>query len=79
MLAKGGFQLTTWLSNDDDVASYIPKEAKGMANKSLPGTNCTGEKILGVFWDIKRDCFRFTEDFPEKAYTRQDIAPMMHS
>ena len=79
MLEKGGFQLTKWLSNDDDAASCIPIEAKGMANKSLPGTNCTGERVLGVFWDIERDCFRFTADFPEKAYTGRGIASMMHS
>ena len=79
MLQKAGFELTKWISNNNDVISSLPKEQRGLANKSLPRSKNAAERVLGVLWDIEDDEFRFIVDIPEKPLTKRGILSMMHS
>ena len=78
-LLKAGFELTKWISNNNDVIASLPEEQRGLANKSLPGSKNASKRVLGVLWDIEDDEFRFIVDIPEKPLTKRGILSMMHS
>ena len=74
-----GFHWTKWLLNKSEVTSCISKEERGEASESLTETSCKDEMVLGVFWDVEQDCFRFNAVIPEKSCTKRGEASMMHS
>ena len=79
MLQEAGFELTKWISNNNDVIFSFLEEQRRLANKSLPGSKNAAKRVLGVLWDIKDDEFRFIDDIPEKPLTKRGILSMMHS
>ena len=79
MLEKAGFHFTKWLLNNSEVTSCISEEERGEVSEILTGTSCKGEIVLGVFWDVEQDCFRFNAVIPKKSYTKRGVASMMQS
>jgi len=58
LLKQGGFQLTTWLSNNRNVlASILVAEQSTSADLDLNPDLI--ERVLGVLWNITRDLFGF--------------------
>ncbi|XP_055543105.1 uncharacterized protein LOC129728679 [Wyeomyia smithii] len=56
--AEGGFEMRNWLSNSEEVLANLTD--KPTAEKNLDV--CDGaptEKILGMWWNTKKDCFTF--------------------
>ena len=56
LLSKGGFRLTKWLNNREEVLNTIRKEERSKsATHLLDCAKVCGELILGVHWDFKND------------------------
>ncbi|XP_031560795.1 uncharacterized protein LOC116296835, partial [Actinia tenebrosa] len=58
IMKSGGFNLTKWASNSQQVMDNIQPEHRA----PLPMVDLASEeslKALGVSWDLKSDCFRF--------------------
>ena len=75
LCAKGGFQLTKWISSSKTVLLTIPEEDRateikdlGLSHNILPM-----ERALGVQWCTNSDSFKFHMKIPEKPMTRRGI------
>ena len=60
MLAKAGFRLIKWLSNDERILASLPEKelAKSVQTHSIDSS--LQERVLGVEWNVQSDEFRFT-------------------
>ena len=81
LLAKGGFRLPKWLSNDREVLSTIPEQERG---KSLSHVNILEELLpkeltLGLQWNPEQDAFVFDITLPDKPLTRRGLLSMTAS
>ncbi|XP_065084849.1 uncharacterized protein LOC135707055 [Ochlerotatus camptorhynchus] len=72
LLAKGGFQLRKWASNDEAVLEGIPPENRALKN-SVDLDRDQVIKTLGLHWEP--DCLRYKADLPsdtaEKSITKR--------
>ncbi|XP_055633331.1 uncharacterized protein LOC129773712 [Toxorhynchites rutilus septentrionalis] len=57
LLAKGGFTLRKWCTNDSRVLQHIPSELWENASQIEIGQSHL-TKTLGLLWDASSDCFR---------------------
>jgi hypothetical protein len=85
LLARGGFRLTKWCSNDREVLAAIPESerAKSVANFEIE--HLPTESTLGVTWNVEEDKFvweisqeRFTV-VSNKPKTRRGILSVIYS
>ena len=58
LLAKGGFRLTKWLSNDRRVLAEIPETERAVSVANLDLQELPTECALGLKWDVEADKFR---------------------
>ncbi|XP_046551822.1 uncharacterized protein LOC124261551 [Haliotis rubra] len=79
--ADGGFNLTKFTSSSKMVLSSIPQEhrSKEIQAVDLSRDDIPMERALGLQWDTKLDCFKYTVDLPEKPFTRRGILSMVSS
>ena len=72
---EGGFRLTKFLSNSNEVIRSIPEEehAKEMLVKDLSHGDVPMTKTLGVQWYINTDQFGFNIQLKDKLPTRRGI------
>ena len=67
--AKGGFNLSKFVSNSREVMMSVPSERnQGLRLDKLPI-----EKALGVHWCIESDSFKFRIELKNKPCTRKGI------
>lgn len=63
--SRGGFLICNWLSSSDAVLQHIPEKLRAK-NKCLQ-LNANNEnlieRVLGLLWNAKFDCFTFSTDF----------------
>ena len=58
ILARGGFRLTKWLSNDRDVIQSVPEMERAGSVKEIDlEKELPVERTLGVQWNVERDSF----------------------
>ena len=57
LLAKGGFGLTKWLSNDRKVLADIPETERAIVVANLDIQELPTECALGLKWDVEVDKF----------------------
>ena len=57
ILARSGFELANWASNDASVLRGIPAARKASAAVNIAGADL--DRVLGVLWDPARDTFIF--------------------
>ena len=57
LLAKGGFRLTKWLSNDRRVLAEIPETEGAVSVAILDIQELPTECALGLKWDVEVDKF----------------------
>ena len=64
MCAAGGFNLTKFLSNNENVIQSIPEEkrAEGLKDYEI-GSVLPDESALGVLWSMQDDMFKFHVSF----------------
>ena len=66
LLARGGFQLTKWMSNCRDVLSAFPVE--DLKSDSLPS-----DRALGIHWGIERETINFVFGKGEQPENRKGV------
>ncbi|XP_068704372.1 uncharacterized protein [Montipora capricornis] len=75
MCAKGGFNLTKFVSNSREVMMSVPPEdrAKEIKGLDLSIDKLPIERALGVHWCIESDAFKFRIELKDKPCTRRGI------
>ena len=80
LLAYGGFKLTKWLSNSEEVIKTIPKEDHlKVARNSAISPVTTKERVFGVSWCVIKDEFFFKIDLPKVPATKREILLVTNS
>ncbi|XP_065082284.1 uncharacterized protein LOC135704729 [Ochlerotatus camptorhynchus] len=68
LLAKGGFQLRKWASNEDAVLEDVPPENRALQpSVDLQPDQCI--KTLGLHWEPASDVFRYRIELPPPGTT----------
>ena len=74
MLAKGGFQLTKWISNCEQTMTSIDQDDKSPASSKTFEAQPTSPSILGLQWNVDADnlevCRRMQKEIPVKITQR---------
>ena len=73
LLKRGGFHLTEWLTNNQQVLSAIPQQERAgeLQTHDLEATH--SHQVLGVQWDSKSDEFLYKVNLPNKSLTRRGL------
>mgnify|MGYP001794661878 CR=1 FL=1 len=80
MSQDGGFHWTKFVCNNSDVLATIPKEEQQECMKKKEISNKqTGEKALGIHWNISEDVLGFNVNFKDKSNTRRGFLSMLSS
>lgn len=81
LLAKGGFRLSKWLSNNPNVLDSIPVKdrAKKLAGLDFSSDALPMERALGVQWDVEQDCFTYSVVMKDKPLTRRGMLSVIAS
>lgn len=79
--AKGGFQLTKWISNRRTVLALMSEEqkAKDVKDLDLHQDLLPVERVLGVHWCIQSDTFKFNIMIQDRPLTRRGILSTVSS
>ena len=79
LLAKAGFRLTKWLSNNQAILASLPESelAKSVQVRAIDSD--LQERILGVDWNVLADEFRFSVVLPMKPRTRRGLLSTVNS
>lgn len=78
LLKKGGFHLTKWRSNEDDLLLEIAGDSFESVKKlDLEKPQC--ERVLGLQWNTKTDTFEFQVNIKERPLTRRGILSVVSS
>ena len=78
LLARRGFHLTKWISNDDKVLESISELERSNLGQFMLD-NGVKEKVLGMQWHIKGDYFTFDIHVNKKSFTRRGLLSMTAS
>ena len=75
LLARGGFQLTKWISNRRDVLSAFPVEERAphIKDLDLKSDNLSRDRALGIHWDVERDTIDFVFSEREQPENRKGV------
>ncbi|XP_034530056.1 uncharacterized protein LOC117805434 [Notolabrus celidotus] len=79
--AKGGFQLTKWVSNRRTVLAAVPREERSIEVKDLDLDSdiLPMERALGVQWCVQEDVFKFKITLRDRPLTRRGILSVISS
>ena len=78
LLARRGFHLTKWISNDDKVLESISELKRSNLGQFMLN-NGVKEKVLGMQWHVKGDYFTFDIHVNKKPFTRRGLLSMTAS
>ena len=73
LLKRGGFNLTKWLSNSDQVISNFALEKRAKVCLDLSQSKNILHRVLGVVLDFNEDCFQIDVNVKDKPLTRRGI------
>lgn len=73
LCAKGGFNLTKFMSNDREVLAAIPHAKRADPSLDLDFDELPAERALGVRWDRESDTFGFKVVNLEKGNTMRGV------
>ena len=78
---KGGFNLTKFTSNSEEVLKSIPDEdrRKNVSDEALTFGKLPDDKALGVKWNISKDTLGSQTKMAENPSTRCGLLPMSSS
>ena len=79
LLARGGFQLTKWVSNDRNVIATVPVTERAPSVVNLDLEDLPVQRTLGVQWDMETDVLNFRIIDEGKAPTRRGILSVVSS
>ena len=72
LLARRGFDLTKWISNNDKVLESISELERSNLGKFMLD-NGVKKKVLGMQWHIRGDYFTFDICVNKKPFTRRGL------
>ena len=78
LLARRGFHLRKWISNDDKVLESISELERSNLGQFMLD-NGVKEKVLGMQWHVKGDYFTFDIHVNKKSFTRRGLLSMTAS
>ena len=78
LLARRGFHLRKWISNDNKVLESISELEKSNLGQFMLD-NGVKEKVLGIQWHVKGDYFTFDIHVNKKSFTRRGLLSMTAS
>ncbi|XP_026744319.1 uncharacterized protein LOC113505711 [Trichoplusia ni] len=64
LVARGGFELQKWMTNNKDLSREIKEDRSIQKVESVEIKMDEVMKILGISWDRERDSFKYTVTFP---------------
>lgn len=74
ILSRGGFKLTKWLSNNQEVMDSFPERERAESSTRIDlENNPQFERALGLHWYVERDKFVFDVSFFSKRRAIQDV------
>ena len=73
LLKRGGFNLTKWLSNSDQVISSFSLEKRAKVCLDLSQSKNILHRVLGVTLNFDEDCFQIDVNVKNKPLTRRGI------
>ena len=77
---RGGFHLTSWLTNDSEVLASIPNDERAKVIKDLTFDKLPITRALGVSWNVADDYFTFKfERINEESVTRRSVLSTVSS
>ena len=80
LLARGGFHLTKWISNSQQVIDAIPQSERSASIKNLDLDDTSlCERALGVHWNIQNDTFGYKIIKKDRPVTRRGILSIVSS
>jgi len=85
LLKKGGFRLTKWYSNDQEVMATIPESERAKSVVKLELEQLPTESALGLKWNIEEDKFvwkameKMLQRVSQKPVTRRGIVSAVYS
>ena len=85
LLAKGGFRLTKWYSNDREVLASIPESERAKSVVDLDMENLPTESVLGLKWNTEDDSFvwdvaeKLSRFLNTEPVTRRDLVSAAYS
>ena len=80
LLARGGFHLTKWISNSQQVIDAIPESERSASIKNLDLDDTSlCERALGVHWNIQNDTFGYKIIKKDRPVTRRGILSIVSS
>lgn len=79
--SKGGFTLTQWISNSQEVLQCIPEElrSKTLFELDLDRDKVPVDRALHLQWCIETDSFKFKLKVKEKPFIKQCMLSMISS
>ena len=85
LLAKGGFRLTKWYSNDREVLASIPEGERAKSVVNLDIEKLPTESALGLKWNTENDSFvwdvaeKLSRFLNTEPVTRRDLVSAVYS
>ena len=81
LCANGGFNLTKFTSNSEEVLKSIPDKdrRKNVSDEALTFDKLPEDKALGVKWNISKDTLGFQTKWAENPSTRCGLLSMLSS
>ena len=85
LLAKGGFRLTKWYSNDREVLASIPESERAKSVVDLDMDKLPTESALGLKWNTEDDSFvwdvaeKLSRFLKTEPVTRRDLVSAVYS
>ena len=73
MLGKGGFHLTKWISNSQEVIESVEPDERAKVVAKVDIGDASTERVLGMRWNVQTDHFEFNVRIPEKPFTRRGL------
>ncbi|XP_013409147.1 uncharacterized protein LOC106172792 [Lingula anatina] len=79
LLQKGGFHLTKWISNQEEVLSSVPTAEQAPSVRNVNFDKQPIEHALGVQWNIEKDTFGYCVRERDVKNTRRGILSFIAS
>ena len=78
LLARGGFNLTKWISNDPKVLEDMPASDKSK-KMQLSFDETLTERALGVYWNVAEDTLGYQMKVKDKPLTKRGVLSILSS
>ena len=79
LLSRGGFRLTKWSSNSENILKSLPEVERAASVKNLEFASSPIERALGVRWNVTSDTFGYKIVVKERPVTRRGILSIVCS